>query len=899
MRKILLKISLVFLVFFLTLRLPLSANQIQNATSGSVEFVLDDSEPLELTFDSIGRFDRNGLAIVTVKEIIVHNNEDEYVDIYYKFGLINKEGVIILEPIYSEISSFNDHYYLVATNNSSSFGLVSKESGQVVIEPKYSFFPNLDKDRFFISYECLDTDCWEKKPVVFTVFNQKISLTPVPLKAQNAPFDFLDSTKLSEYVYILDGRYLDYENGSMEEGNHIVYVDWLVDALGNEIAVPQLNQYQRLGFSYAINNELYYQVYDNETQRTTIYYGTVESNQYNYEVLLEDLDYSFFNRISKRFDYRFAGENEIFEYYVETKETKLKPEVQVGEIILTPEIIKAKGFFEDNDKLSIIPVPKWDIYLVTNEDEYLKTKAYVMDQNANLIIDEEFSIIEFHESMDWLHLRTLKSMGVNDPLGQEVFHPFDGYYDLVNQIYVEPQFIDFSIDELALNNYSILLKPVDILGFSPVEEGGGYGYDDIITRDDVFIPLFDLKWGIINKDGKIIIEPIYDYIAPSNKDGYFKTEIHGKEIYENEIGIKSIHVTSILYGLFHIDQGLIVEPKYSLLMGIETEWPQAPLFDSKDQIKTVKFDEICQCELNGIITPQGVLFEAQYFSIRNVYGYYNLRLSEKEWEVVNEVNLEKMVFDFTDYDEMITRIDYVNGYLITTIFDEQQLIVATGILDTSFKTVVDFEHDLIEYKDGLWYLSKYDESTRNYKFSVLDENFDVIVPYDNDYDELSEFVDGFAVGVRGEAPSIEVSNLFSHFFARAHANDAFVLQVINDQGRVLGDFSSMFENIQLLGEIDGVSKAIVVINGQSYFATMNVTPAQEDEPDLDEEEPIDEDPVIDDPNEDEEPGIGEEQQIVDDEELLPPTGDKDIFSVMWVLILGLGLLLVGKTKKHS
>ena len=123
------KITQLFLVVLL---MTLSMNNFkvdpivkaQEQTEVVVDIEIDEDSELDVTFDKLYPFDENGLAKISngyMFEGVFHPE---------KYGLINNNGEILLNPIYDHVGDFNNDWILFQTyatevnNYNQTFGLL-------------------------------------------------------------------------------------------------------------------------------------------------------------------------------------------------------------------------------------------------------------------------------------------------------------------------------------------------------------------------------------------------------------------------------------------------------------------------------------------------------------------------------------------------------------------------------------------------------------------------------------------------------------------------------------------------------------------------------------------------------------------------------------------------------
>lgn len=353
------------------------------------------------------------------------------------------------------------------------------------------------------------------------------------------------------------------------------------------------------------------------------------------------------------------------------------------------------------------------------------------------------------------------------------------------------------------------------------------------------------KYGYIRRDGSFLVEPIYDNVGEFTRTGNATVQRSVRTYAcdsENSSGVlvnRTCH--DFKNGLVNNSKGLILNTDYD---SIESTNPtrmnwNTPNFDLDGHVRIVNYvqgDEPDMFFRNvGLANINGALFEGavyQYAYYKN--GYYYLKKFNENWKVVNGSDFEdviEIVVPRVVEGATVNAIELIDDYVIATqrVYDEtfDKIYDYVGVLNRSDMSLfMDFDYSSIKFEDGLFYLELYNTSLGTTQQAVMNEQKEFVVPFNNKYDSISEYVDGYAIGQSGtkepeSTGANPVVNLLSTFFMDVNAaSDDFVLEVIDEDGKVVGDLSEQYESATLLGTVDGVTKALVKKDGKFYIATL-------------------------------------------------------------------------------
>lgn len=353
------------------------------------------------------------------------------------------------------------------------------------------------------------------------------------------------------------------------------------------------------------------------------------------------------------------------------------------------------------------------------------------------------------------------------------------------------------------------------------------------------------KYGVLRRDGTFLVEPRFDNISEFTRTGNALAQkiVRSYECtYTNELNqIITQTCSDYKQGLINNEVGLILEAEYDAIESTNPtrmSW-NTPNFDLNGHVKIVNYVQGDAPDMwfrnVGLANVNGPLFEGavyQYAYYKN--GYYYLKKFNDNWKVVNGSNFDdviEVVVPRVVEGASVNAIELIGDYVIATqlIYDEtfDKTYEYVGVLNRSDMSLfIDFDYSSIKFEEGLFYLELYNTSLGTTQQAVMNEQKEFVVPFNNKYDSISEYVDGYAIGQSGtkepeSTGANPVVNLLSTFFLDVSAaNDDFVLEVIDENGKVVGDLSEQYESATLLGTVDGVTKALVKKDGKFYIATL-------------------------------------------------------------------------------
>ena len=456
----------------------------------------------------------------------------------------------------------------------------------------------------------------------------------------------------------------------------------------------------------------------------------------------------------------------------------------------------------------------------TNETSYERyggTKAGIIDKNGNFILPMEYdNVFELRfESQNQFYNSSSVVKGY-----------FTVIKDQVNHKCSSPRYDD-SVGEFILEYYNCSQSSAGVFS---VEKG-------------------------------MVVEPIFNSISSISTDGFatIRKFMGLKEFKHMEYNPQTEQFDTLVFeqmdekvGLVNIFSGkTILEPNYTYLSVTDpsrNNYFELPKFDKDGLIRTYR-EEIRYSENDqdphftrfvGLANSEGPVIEGEYVNVYLLNGKYYAQkwdgIYNGEWEIFDATDLNnKISVTISSNNSYVHSIEMVNDKIITEtkVYDSVEEYSMYGVLNLDMTEYLPFDYNEIKYDNGLWYLEKYDSIFGTYPRAVMNNDKNFVIPFTDKYDSLSEYVGGFAIGQSGtkevsdSTSALEIPSLLSVFFLDVHAqDDDFVLEIIDEQGRVVGDLSEEYESATLLGEVDGVIRALVQKDGKYFIANLVKTPIQ-------------------------------------------------------------------------
>lgn len=460
-------------------------------------------------------------------------------------------------------------------------------------------------------------------------------------------------------------------------------------------------------------------------------------------------------------------------------------------------------------------------------DEVTNTQSTDLFNEFGDLVLSGYSYIRKFDDLAWYLATSSKS--IPNPYGE------DWNFEIgitriidIKTLNVLPYYFEFvNIDNLKRDGYGTVAIYTEATRLEDVE------YDSI------------KKYGVLRRDGTFLVEPIFDNIGEFTRTGNAtiqKTIRSYDCTYENQYGeTVTQKCMDFKSGLVNNEVGLILDTDYD---SIESTNPtrmnwNTPNFDLDGHVRIVNYIEGDEPDMwyrnVGLANINGALFEGavyQYAYYKN--GFYYLKKFNENWKVINGLNFDdviEVVVPRVVEGATVNAIELIGDYVIATqrVYDEtfDKSYDYVGVLNRSDMSLfMDFDYSSVKFEDGLFYLELYNTSLGTTQQAVMNEQKEFVVPFNNKYDSISEYVDGYAIGQSGtKEPEVTganpVTNLLSTFFLDVSAaDDDFVLEVIDEDGKVVGDLSEEYESATLLGTVDGVTKALVKKDGKYFIATL-------------------------------------------------------------------------------
>ena len=781
------KITQLFLVVLL---MTLSMNNIkvdpivkaQEQTEVVVDIEIDEDSELDVTFDKIYPFDENGLAKISngyMFEGVFHPE---------KYGLLNNNGEILLNPIYDYVGDFNNDWILFQTypteenNYNQTFGLLSKEDGSIQLQNEYAYLDQVfGMDLFFAVKYVVDEEFQEKNGMDFKpVLEVKKRVNGV-IHDVEIPEALVDDGIYQAYTQRLNN---DYKILTIESHGKYTH-SWIVDKFGNNILdgynYGSMTEFVFLNNKYYIIHDQFYNLENIEVLKKGLFEVDLEGTPSYREVFAFEDDplfnvndiYSveFFDggydivRVGVGDDYS----TQVYYFY----------DIKSGLFIDKPEV--AVGPYEIREVEGVLKL------VISENEEYLTNGT-----------------IEYNRVLNWYKLQGYNRIYYEDDDG---VHYWDQtrirFYDVNNGV-ITQEFTDVDIRSLVKNGLATVSIP---------------------TEHDYSLV------GVIKSDGTYALDPIYKNISDFSSQGYAKVCI---DLYVQKCS------------LMDSDFNLLFSPEYEIRQTFsESVWSNsndAPLFDFDGHAQIYKFDEDINSVPQGLVSREGIVFDAIYNQVyfkNNLYYVHDLN---------PEFGFRYKIYD-NDKNELYT-FDNLNDYILYSLelVDNKYLIfvegvnLLTGIYDLDGTILLDPEYTSIRYEDGKFYLEKYDSLTNSTVHGVIDENMDFVVPFENGYSSVTSYVGDYAIGQSGEKDN-ESPQLFTFFKSVKANSNEFKLDVLNNQGEVVGDLSEKFEFATLLSTDGENTTALVKKDGVFYLGHLVQT------------ERVVDNPVDDDPEDEYEPEV--------------------------------------------
>ncbi len=594
------------------------------------------------------------------------------------------------------------------------------------------------------------------------------------------------------------------------------------------------------------NNDSFYHV--NRVEVTDEEFSTENAQQYgdNRVVEIDGIEYILKTSLALYSDdfeevVPFGDYNSIEVF--ENNEQYFKVTISDGSQELTG-ISNQRGVLVVEPKYNFIEyIKEWNLYIFNSQiiDEHhtiIHEESLVVDANFESIFENSYHQTQYNFDMEWLILSNREIMTTSE--NEEVDVMLTGFYDLKSKTLVEPQFEHINYHDNSTSNAYVVRK---INGVKSIQThcleifNGEEMVEECWQNID-----YDSSYGIIRKNGEYLLEPIYGYISEPNSQNYatfgeIKEIKYFDEYYEEEF----IIYNRINAGLVSLDSGVVVEPKYSRFEPTEysRDHSDPPIFDKNNHIKVIieNMTETDWYYRVGLIDKQGEVVEPKYHDVYFLDGNYYMRATNGSWIIRNAVTNQEININLDELEVYVSSIEMLDDYFIieSKEFTEFGEYSDYAVFTKDLEPHIDFGHSSIRFDGTYWYLEKYNELFNAYQYAVMNTDLEYLVPFENKYDSLGEYVGGYAIGQSGQRQSTqeqdEDESLFNMFFTKVSANedDDFVLDILNEQGQVVGDLSDKYDSVTLLGMDGDDVKALVVIDGKYYIGTLVTNEVEEEE----------------------------------------------------------------------
>jgi hypothetical protein len=902
MRKIMTKTAscfcLVFLVFLQVSPLPVKA--VETTYEATIE-IDEGIASLSSMFDSIGRFTREGFAKVANIEshLVIDEYGNEWTEYIYSYGLIDINGNILLDAVYESINDYNDDYWIISKQNPyfedpywKCYGLISKQTGEVVIEPIYDGIPNIvGKTTITLS----KTSTREQNGELIPVYEYELKsvkdgvIRDIALPAgisiagsSNAYFSNIDQWRT---VHVYWEEYDEFGNFSFDT------LSWIVDDYGDSIIDFTFDDPRYL---YVADEQTSYLVYrkdcDMEGNCDLGLIKIVESDLgYTYEEILSDqlegLDITFYT--PGVFSYFYYVNGEIVHGVLDVRVLQEDP-------------------FEGKIYLN---------YPVFSIEVDGVTKYGIKDKLGNVVIEPTYNYI-YGDYYAWYILESPKIITVIDQPGETYEVMVYSIFDLNSGTIILDDLIEFpDSTPIYQQGYAIVRKTTGTANTKTYSYYDDYG--NIIEENY----LADIsKYGILDKFGQFLLEPIYDSIVSvyQSPDHYKylhtymfgdidQVETCGNNYYDSQtgtMGVNAYECISYNYGLFTFGKGIIIEPSFNYLTlglgnyakthnfrfrhgeyemyidelgrtellywdgfesweyglldmengyiletiyrNIETIDPfnqgyEVPVFDTNDLVRI--YDDVIRGLYGnymstgiGFADSNGVIIEPIYSYGYYVDGIFYMRDFDWDWVIIPRDNQSNKTYLPSNFitDRYIEYVEYVGNNLIVgvLVYTELGAYYEYGILNSDLSEFLPIEYSKITSDGERWYLEKYNDQTGTYSTAIMDYNGNFIVDFSSQYDTIGDYYNGYAIGqsVSVEEPVVQVAKTMSlsMVIEPQSLSTENIVHIIDVNGNVLGDLTGVYESATFIGIVDGTVKALVEKDGQFFIGSLVLTEVEGD-----------------------------------------------------------------------
>lgn len=496
-----------------------------------------------------------------------------------KIGVIDRNGNIIIDPIYEEIKIPNPEKPLFACYNNDSIKILNANKEEILTD-----YQKVEPIRL----ESIASDLMYEKSVLKYLENGKYGLinfdgkkitkpiydeiTGVPYKEgellvkQNEKYGVINikGNKLIKIAYDkieVDGYYekSGYQyagyiiSNTTEEGYRYGYIDYK----GKLILDPEYNELSRI-VEIADNENAYllcakngqFGVRKNEEEIIANEYQSIEYNESNQLLVVEK---------SKK-------------YGIATLEGKLIVPVQYNSIDITGIYLYAKDdqgitVYNSNGTEANIDT---DVAILNTENEKYKirinnkegTKYGVIGKNGEQIIEEKYNYIEYLYDKYFIVSDTNSKLGVIDDnnnikieinndsiqkVGDTKILQAEMPDEEITRLYKEDMSLICEMKNATVEtkeNYIKIYNQDETKYFS--KEGKELKNSEVFTNNTLFAKKENDKWGFVNTNQNWVVEAKYDKVTEFNEYGFSAVKKDGK------------------WGAINLEGKEVVEPTYEL-----------------------------------------------------------------------------------------------------------------------------------------------------------------------------------------------------------------------------------------------------------------------------------------------------------------------------------------------
>ena len=528
-------------------------------------------------------------------------------------GIFIYKGIMEKEKEYN-IAEVNKYNYFSLKENEK-FGVIDNQ-GNIIIEPQYDDvkIPNPEKN-VFICYEGQTTKVMnDKKEQIYTEYN---NITPLVLK--NVSTDLRYEKSVLKYeedgkygLISLEGKkitnpiYEEIDTLQYKEGEFVIKKD-------NKYGIMNMNGYVIINPEYDnIKADAYYSTdtgYKNDgyiVSNTTdegYRYGYIDNEgnkildtnyndlyRINYEgetylVCAENGKYGLFNKNKNIIPNEYQaityieGDNLCLvqkgkKYGIITLEGSMILQVRYNQIDINGDYIyttdenseikvydKKENEVEVNQNTTISTIqenPEYKIYIDTSNG----TTLYSIYQGENKITNGNYNYIGYLSNNNYIASRQNEKLGVidqNENIKLEMKYDTIRKIDGTNLVEADIQstntieLYNSNLEKIAeMNNATLTIEDNYIKLSSTTEiryfdlEGKEKQNTEIFPENTIFAKSQNGKWGFVDKNGQVVIDYQYDEVTEQNEYGFAGVKLNDK------------------WGIVDKNRKIIVEPTYEI-----------------------------------------------------------------------------------------------------------------------------------------------------------------------------------------------------------------------------------------------------------------------------------------------------------------------------------------------